>query len=405
MLKYIKKLLCFLIVTFLFINTKALELDIHSENAILFNENDNQILYEKNPDKKSQIASLTKIMTALITLENVNDLDQKVTIISQDLQGLAEENLVTAGFKAGETLTYRDLLYGLLLPSGADSAKALARLVGQTETNFVTLMNKKVQELKLKNTHFDNPIGLDSLDNYSTATEMATIFKEALKNADFKKIISTKTYKTSNGKHTLKSSIVQRDGMDYLIGGKTGTTDGAGLCLASIAKADGQEFLLVTLNAPYDKMGPHNFEDAKTIYSYFIDNYELQTILSPNDKILSLDTKYVKQDTMDFYPEKAIKAYVPAGFTKDELDLKYRGINLITAKMQKGQKLGDVFIYYQGNLIDTLPITLTDKPSFSLTKYLLDHKVIILCLLIILVILGLLIKRHQNKQKSPKKRR
>ena len=133
-----KKVLSFLLVFILFIaKTSALELDISSKNAILYNLDNGEILYEKNADEKASIASLTKIMTALVALENIDNLDEQVIITKDDFEGLIEANAVTAGFTVGEVVTYRDLLYGLLLPSGADAAKALARNIAGSEEAFI----------------------------------------------------------------------------------------------------------------------------------------------------------------------------------------------------------------------------------------------------------------------------
>ena len=158
-----KKTIKLLIILILLIplNIKAIELDISSKNAILYNIDNNEILYEKNSNDKVQIASLTKIMTALVSIENIEDLDKQIIINNSDFKNVQKYNLVTAGFTVGEVVTYKDLLYGLLLPSGADAAKALARNIAGSEEEFIILMNKKVQDLNLKNTNFSNVIGLD----------------------------------------------------------------------------------------------------------------------------------------------------------------------------------------------------------------------------------------------------
>ena len=137
-----KKILSLIIIFILFIGKiNALELNISSESAILYNLDSGEVLYEKNSDEVRQIASLTKIMTALVTIENVDNLDKQVILTKEDFAGLIEANAVQAGFTNGEVVTYKDLLYGLLLPSGADAAKAIARNVGGSEENFINKMN------------------------------------------------------------------------------------------------------------------------------------------------------------------------------------------------------------------------------------------------------------------------
>ena len=150
------------------INVFALDLDITSSNAVMYNLNDNEIIYEKNKDEEVSIASLTKIMTCIVALENIDNLDEKIVLTNKDFEGLIEQNAAQAGFRVGEEVTYKDLLYGLMLPSGADAAQALARNIAGSNEEYVELMNKKVKELKLKHTHFVNTTGLDIDNHYSS---------------------------------------------------------------------------------------------------------------------------------------------------------------------------------------------------------------------------------------------
>ena len=185
-----KKLLTLILIFIVFtVKVNALDLNISSKTAILYNLDNGEVLYEKNADEKVPIASLTKIMTALITLENIQDLNKQIILINNDFEGLIEANAVTAGFTKGEIVTYKDLLYGLLLPSGADAAKALARNVAGSEEKFIQKMNEKVKELNLKQTNFSTVIGLDDENNYSTARELSIIFKEALKTKISKQLL------------------------------------------------------------------------------------------------------------------------------------------------------------------------------------------------------------------------
>ena len=157
-----KKVLVIVISFISIISVKAI--DINSKSGIVYNLNDDIIIYEKDINDKLPIASLTKIMTAIIVIENTN-LDDNVKINYQAFNGL--DGYALAGFKAGDKVTIRDLLYGLMLPSGAECGNALAITVSGSYDEFVDLMNSKVAELQLENTHFDNVIGMDSNNNYS----------------------------------------------------------------------------------------------------------------------------------------------------------------------------------------------------------------------------------------------
>lgn len=260
-----------------YMNVYALELDLYSNNAILYNMKEDNIIYEKNSHEKVSIASLTKIMTGIVAIENINNLDDPVTLTTTDFKGLIEANASQAGFRVGEVVTYRDLLYGLMLPSGADAAQALTRNIAGSNEKFVELMNNKAQELKLENTHYENPTGLDDDNHYSTVSDVLTVLKYAYQNEEFKTIITTQEYTTSNKRLTFKSTLskAQNMEMDYLKGGKTGSTGDAGLCLATIANYDDTDFLLVTAKAEYSTV-PKNFLDHKTIHEYIRDHYNYQ---------------------------------------------------------------------------------------------------------------------------------
>ena len=183
-MKRIKVLLLLLIMSFC-INVNAVEFELNSNHAILYNLNDNTVLYEKNSTDKTSIASLTKIMTGIVAIENIDNLDEKVKLTNADFKGLREANLATAGFRVGEEVTYRDLLYGLMLPSGADAAQSLTRNIAGSTEKFIEMMNQKAQELGCKNTHFVNPTGLDHQEHYSTVEDVPSYFNMQLKMKNF----------------------------------------------------------------------------------------------------------------------------------------------------------------------------------------------------------------------------
>ena len=388
-----KKILTIIITFVLFtLKTNALELNITSKTAILYNLDNETVLYEKNADEKVSIASLTKIMTALIALENIKDLDEQIIMTQEDFDGLIEANLVTAGFTKGQIVTYKDLLYGLLLPSGAEAAKALARNIAGSEEKFIQKMNDKVKQLGLKTTHFSTVIGLDDENNYSTAREISIIFKEALKNKYFKEIIQTDKYQSSDGKVTLKSTIqsnAQRFNIDvsYILGGKTGTTTGAGLCLATIAKANNINYMLVTTGATYDKKAPHHIEDAKIIYDYFINNYNNQEIVNKNKSFKTIKTKYTKKETLKLYPSKSLTLYLPNNYNQKDVKLIYQGKNEITPFIKKGETLGTLKIYYQDKLLDTQKITLKETLNFNIINFIKQEIILIISSIILLIII------------------
>ncbi|MBQ6498259.1 MAG: D-alanyl-D-alanine carboxypeptidase [Bacilli bacterium] len=390
------------------VNIYSLDFDIYSKNAILYNTKENKIMYEKNSTDKVSIASLTKITTGIVALENIKNLDDKVTLTEKDFEGLAEANAAVAGFRIGQEVTYRDLMYGLLLPSGADAAQALTRNISGSNEKFVKLMNEKAKELKLENTHYANPTGLDDPNNYSTVKDVFTVFQYALNNEDFKEMVTTMTYVTSDGSITFKSTFTKAAALsiDYIKGGKTGTTGDAGLCLASIANYDNTDFILITTGAKYVRGSLNNFVDHKMIYEFVRANYDYQEVVNPEDVLVTLKTEYLKEDTIDFKSPKKIVMYLDKDFNKKKLFYKYSGTKVITRKNKNGEKLGKVDIIYDKEKLASIDIVLKDKPRFSIIKYLLAHKLIVGIVLLVLIIFIFRTKKHKKiKIKVKKKKR
>lgn len=413
MVKDMKRVTYFLIIVLSFIfvpNAKAVEFNLNSRNAIFYNLNDNSILYEKNSNDKISIASLTKITTGIVAIENIKDVNESVTLTYDDFYGLIEANAAQAGFYAGETVTYKDLLYALLLPSGADAAQALARNVAGSNEAFVDLMNKKAQELGLSNTHYVNTTGLDADGHYSSMEDVTKIFKYALNNAIFKEIISTSTYTTSDGYLTFSSTVFSTIGrnnldMPYIKGGKTGTTDDAGLCLASIGEYDKVNYMLATCGVPYVRGSYGHFIDAKTIYDYFINNFSYKNVISKDDLLVTLKTKFSKNDIVRFYANKELELYLNNDFKKEDLTYIYSGIEEITPDMEVGKLLGVVNIYNGEEYIDSIEISLYDKQEFDLGKYIDYNKkeikdLLIICnCVMVIIILAIVSSKIKIKKK------
>ena len=246
------------------------DLNLVSDYALLVNLTTNEVIYEKNAYQRTYPASLTKMMTVLVGIEH--RLDGPITI-DIDYNTLAEEGAAIAGFVNGESVSYDDLLYGTMLPSGADAALMIAKVVAGSEEGFVALMNEKAQELGMEDTHFTNVVGL----HYSTPLDLAILEKVALKNDEFREIFSAKSYTTtSSSRLTFTSRMFDRmgdpvfDGGEVL-GGKTGYTEEAGLCLASYATDGKNEYALVTTHANGSPYTPqYHVLDALEGYDYFL---------------------------------------------------------------------------------------------------------------------------------------
>ncbi len=392
-----KKIFFFFFLFFITFSVSALELPIESKNAILYNLDENKILYEKNSEEEISIASLTKIMTAVITLENAS-LDQEVTITYEDFKGLYEVGASTAGFKYQDKVTVKDLLYGLLLPSGAEAAQALTRLIGKEK--FYTLMNEKAESLGLSHTHFVNETGLDEEGHYSSVKDVAILFTYALQNETFKSIIESKSYTTTNGLtfySTIERSKTRYNlDMDYLIGGKTGTTNQAGLCLASIAKESDVNYMLVTCGAPNDWSTPRHLMDAKTIYDYFISHYENQNIVEEGEKIYEIPTKYAEEEFIPVYAKETITKYLEKESSLESFNVTYDEKEEVTPFTKPDTCIGTIHISFLGEEVSTFDVYMQNKISLK-KEYILFGALIIL--LIIFLIVLLFVRKKKNKKK------
>ncbi len=382
----IKKLIIIISLFLLSINVYAKDFNINSSSAIVLA--DDKILYQKESDKVTKIASLTKIMTAVVTIENTDDLNKKVTITKDDVKDILALDLASASLKEGDVVSINDLLYGLMLPSGGDAAYALARVVGGTKENFVSMMNKTAEKLALEHTHFTNPVGFDEQNNFSTARDLSTLFSYALENDTFKKIVTTDTYLASDNYHTYTSHIRKNSLVgDYLEGGKTGTTNDAGLCLASFAYDKGVRLMVITLNAPLDYASKPQYADAKTIYSYYINNYDLQKVVKTNEKVLSLSVSNAVKEFMDFHPVKDKYLYLPNDFNKEDLRYEYSGMKKLDSKIKKGDKIGHLNILYKGEKIYSENVYLEDNIKFSYIVFMKNHIVYVMGLIIFTTLL------------------
>ena len=254
------------------------ELDItgiNSSYAVLMQADSGKVVGDINGETQMYPASMTKIMTAIVAIENLKDLNQEITLTNEMVADLYAQDATQAGFQPGETVQAIDLLYGVLLPSGAECCIALADTIAGSETGFVELMNQKAEKLGLENTHFCNTTGLHADDHYSSAKDIADLLRYALKNRTFREIIESPYHSTPGTNvhpdgitfySTMFKNLSDTEVIDgQIMGGKTGFTSEAGCCLASFAEIDDIEYILVTAGA-YQAGTPH-IDDAVKLYN------------------------------------------------------------------------------------------------------------------------------------------
>lgn len=385
------------------IKVNATELnEIKSNNVILYNLNDDSILYEKNSEDKVLIASMTKIMTAIVSIEHIDNLDEKL-ILTNDIFSSLTNDLSFAGFKPNEEITYRDLLYGALLPSGADATHSLAIFISGSEEEFVKLMNEKAKEIGMINTNFTNTIGIEDNNNmhYSTVKDVAVLLKYSLKNKDFKKIFTTEKYTTSDNILDFKSTKLktsEKNGIDlsFIKGSKTGYTSKAGLCLASIADYNNVDYLLVTAGADYKSNKINHFLDAKNIYEYYFSNYAYKKILKKDQLLKKIKTKY-EQD-VNIIQNKNIELYLKNDIKNKDLTYKYKGTKNLQKGIKKGDVIGKYIVSYKGNILYQEKVLSPVTVKFRLTN---NQKIIILMLITTIIFIAT-IKLFIEKKRDSK---
>ena len=254
-----------------------LNIDVNSRFAILVEQDSGRVLYTKQAKKRIHPASLTKIMTVYLALQSITDENKMVQVPADIFPKLEVENASIAGFQPNENVRIKDLLYGALLPSGADACITLAQTIDGSEDAFVKRMNDIAKQLGMHDTHFTNCTGLDDDQHYSSVYDLQLLLREALKNDAFAEIFHTKSY-VVEGDHVNPTGFTMYGTMwqtmeehnlysDFLLGGKTGYTPDAGLCLASQGSVNGTQYLLITAGADGDaETEPYHILDAIKVY-------------------------------------------------------------------------------------------------------------------------------------------
>ncbi|MCR1289301.1 D-alanyl-D-alanine carboxypeptidase family protein [Shouchella clausii] len=257
---------------------------VSGQAAILMEQSSGRVLYSKNEHQPLKIASITKIMTAILAIES-GKLDETVTV-SKRAEGTEGSSLYLV---VGEKLTLRDLVYGLMLRSGNDAAIAIAEHVGGSVEGFVFLMNEKAEEIGMSNTLFRNPHGLDTdEDHLSSAYDMALLTQYAMENEEYREISSTKDYRSKGDKvrvfHNKNRLLTEK--YSYSTGGKTGYTKLAKRTLVSTASKDGLDLIAVTLNAPDD------WDDHMHMFNWGFEHYSLERLVSKGKLKSKVDPFY-----------------------------------------------------------------------------------------------------------------
>ena len=322
---------------------------VSARAAVLYQPDTDSFIFTKNEDTRLPMASTTKIMTALVALENSNLSDSvKIESSAVGTEGSS------AYLKEGEVLTMEELIYALLLRSANDAAVAIACHIGGDIDGFADMMNERAEVLGLQNTHFMNPHGLDDEGHYTTARELALIAAEALKNETFKTISST--YKKSFATENMTRLYVNHNKLlnmyDGAIGMKTGYTKKSGRCLVGAAERDGLTFITVTLDAPDD------WRDHNMLFDLGFETLENIEFASEGEYEFSLPLLEGEADSITVTNTEGASVIAPRGDheTKEYIKLS----KFATAPIKKGDIFGEVIFTLDGERASSVKLVATE---------------------------------------------
>lgn len=432
MKKFIILILCLVLTVNTIISAGAAftsSLDVDSNIAYMISaDSDATVIYNKSGDLRCDPGELTKIVTAIITIENCEDLKALVTASSEAIRSIEHLRITTAGILSGEIMTVEELLYCLLVYNANDAAVVLAEYIGGSVESFVLMMNDYCKDLGLENTKFSNPGGYqDGTEQYSTASDIANIYNKCINNAVFSEIISTFLYEipaTNRYKETrylkntnnLINSAISDYYFKYVKSGKSGyLSDGNANCV-SFASKDGYNYICVVMDAPimdYDNDNVDEnmaFVSSKQLYSWVFENIKLRTVANTSTYVGEVSVRLSDEyDYVSLVPAENVNALVPSGVNAEGVLIEPKKDGYpqeVDAPVKKGDLLGRAEIKYAGEVIAEVDLVAAFDVSVSTSKFIGDkilkiisHPVfIIIFAVIILIALALCFISYRNKQ-------
>lgn len=310
--------------------------------AILMDAGSGRVLYGHNIHDQRLIASITKLMTALVALESGVELSQEVTV-APEWVGVEGSSIY---LREGETLTLETLLYGMLLRSGNDAALAVAEVCGGSEESFVARMNEKARALGMENSHFVNPNGLNDEAHYSSAYDMALLARACLENETLREMVSTKSISLGGRSFTNHNKLLWQ--YEGCIGLKTGYTEKAGRTLVSAAERDGMTLICVTLSDPND------WADHAALFDWGFSSYRLQTVAQAGESMGQLP---VEGSLVPVCPLRAGEKLSIALKEGEQIETQLcLDCTSLTAPVAEGKKVGEIVCRLNGEEVGRVPL-------------------------------------------------
>lgn len=397
--------------------------DIYADAYMLINLDDDShpVVAQKNQDKIKYPASLTKIVTAIVTINKVKDLSTTTKVSKNAIESLYGTGAQVAGLKIGSTITIEELLYLTMVHSACDACEVLAEHVSGSRAAFVEEMNKWVKSIGCENTHFVNADGLHDKEHYTTVSDMAKITLEAMKSETFNKISSTPSYQYDGITFIHTNFMLDRAHVtyyyEYAEGIKTGSTSEAGYCVITKASKNGYNYLAIVMDSPIKNLNgidtKCSFIDAGSLFDWAFDSIKYATVIRQNDLVDEVPVNNGKDaDTVQLVAKKDVTTLVPASLDPSAVVLE--AVNppeSLDAPVTKGDKICKANIIYGDQTIATVDLVAAQTVELSTFLKILNALkafftnpivIIVLFVLVLLIIIYLIV--FIRKLKADEKR-
>lgn len=403
---------------------------VSSNTVYLINSDTGTVIYEKNADQKVYPASITKLMTALLTVQKYgSSLDTVITVGKEDLAPLSGTGSSVLGLKVGEQITVRQLLYGLLVKSGNDCAMVLARATGGSVSSFVDMMNSEAKKWGADHTHYVNPEGLQDPNHYTTAKDVYLIARKVMANDFLSGVVATARYtipatNVTSAMTISNTNLLLSSGSKYYLdsvkGIKTGTTTEAGACLVSIAQKKGLTYYAVVMGGQESKTGNEltstAFADTKALYQWVLGSFQIRELINTGTPQAQVPLLYAwKQQYLRLVPKEQFNALIPTSQSKTAVTITPRNLpKSVPAPVSKGQYVCTADVLLGGQKVGTVQLVAAQKVERSTPLYVfyliskffhsLWFKIICVGLIALLILYFFLAHRHKQMKKAGMRR-
>lgn len=320
---------------------------VSAQSAIVIEATTGRILYEKNPSQRTYPASITKIMTALLAIEK-GSLDDLIKVPGS-ASGIEGSSIY---LESGESISLRDLVYGLMLRSGNDAALAIAQSIQPSTAEFVARMNERAVEIGAVNTHFINPNGLFDENHYTTAYDMALIARTAMAYPEFRTIVGSKSWEADRGEGKYNYFYNKNKVVFEYPGGngvKIGYTKSSGRTLVASSERDGMMLICVVMNAP------NWFQDSYKLMDYVYETHEMRTLASGERVLKAVSVNGGDRDHVMIGPKDPIRCPIKIG-TEAEISIAYDVPTSVNAPVSRFQEAGELQVFVGGTYLFSQPL-------------------------------------------------